>query len=159
VYRSWADSLTCQLADLLLLVLGFATLMSPVRGWAQQRPAEQSIREVLHRQVADWNRGDVVAFMQGYEDSPQTTFLGTTIQHGYQAILSRYRTKYADRAAMGTLSFSDLDVRMMGADYALVTGAFHLERGAAAGGNASGIFSLIFHETASGWKIIVDHTS
>lgn len=145
---------------LLLLVLGLAFVPAGWRSWAQpESQAELSIRKVLDDQVAAWNRGDVVAFMQGYEDSPQTAFIGATIQHGYQAILQRYQTKYADRAAMGTLNFSNLAVRLLGSDYAVVTGNFHLERTPGGGGNASGIFSLIFEKTAAGWKIIVDHTS
>jgi hypothetical protein len=37
---------------------------------------EQAIRAVLDRQVADWNRGDVRAFMEGYDNSDATSSLG-----------------------------------------------------------------------------------
>ena len=47
----------------------------------------------------------------------------------------------------------------MGADYAMVIGRFHLARKREAGGEASGIFTLLFHKTGQGWKIILDHTS
>ena len=60
---------------------------------------------------------------------------------------------------MGHLEFTELDVRMLGADHAVVTGHFHLARSAAGGGDASGIFSLVFEKEATGWKIILDHTS
>jgi ketosteroid isomerase-like protein len=60
---------------------------------------------------------------------------------------------------MGQLTFSDLEVRPLDARFAVVTGHFHLARTASGGGDAQGIFSLIFEKTAEGWKIIVDHTS
>jgi ketosteroid isomerase-like protein len=60
---------------------------------------------------------------------------------------------------MGTLAFSNVAVRMLGPDLALVTGEFHLERTAAGGGSASGRYTLILRKTPAGWKIIHDHTS
>ena len=113
----------------------------------------------MAKQAAAWNRGDIDSFMRGYEDSPQTTFLGKSVEHGYAAILARYKRAYANKEAMGTLEFSDLEVRMLGQDYAAVTGKYHLTRSAAAGGDASGVFSLVWEKTAEGWKTILDHTS
>jgi ketosteroid isomerase-like protein len=57
------------------------------------------------------------------------------------------------------LTFSGLEIRMLGTDYASVIGHFHLDRTKEAGGEASGIFTLLFKKTAEGWKIIQDHTS
>jgi uncharacterized protein (TIGR02246 family) len=120
---------------------------------------EDSIRQVLTTQEAAWNRGDIDTFMQGYQDSPQTTFIGSQIAHGFRPILERYQKSYPDKAAMGTLHFSDLDVRMLGADHAVVTGRFHLARTDAGGGDSTGIFSLIFEKNSAGWRIILDHTT
>lgn len=121
--------------------------------------SQEAIRQVLVDQEAEWNRGDIVAFMRGYDDSPQTTFIGKSIEHGYQKILARYQRNYASHEAMGRLVFSDLDVRMLGPEHAVVTGHFHLTRTQAGGGDAAGAFSLIFEKTSAGWKIILDHTS
>lgn len=118
-----------------------------------------AIQQVLKDQVTAWNAGDVVTFMRGYKDSPDTTFIGKSVEHGYLPILERYKKAYATKDAMGTLDFADLAVRELGANYAVVTGKFHLARNAAGGGDASGIFSLVFEKTESGWKIILDHTS
>jgi uncharacterized protein (TIGR02246 family) len=125
---------------------------------AQTAP-EAAIHYLLDQQTADWNRGDVEAFMKGYEDSPTTTFVGQTVQYGYATILERYRKLYATPAAMGKLTFSHLAIRVLDADYAVATGNFHLERTTDGGGNADGIFSLLFKHDSSGWKIILDHTS
>lgn len=120
---------------------------------------EDAVRQVLVDQQSAWNRGDVAAFMHGYDDSPSTTFIGKTIAHGYAMILARYQKTYASRDAMGQLEFSELQIRMLGANHAVVTGRYHLTRSQAGGGDAAGVFSLVFEKKASGWKIILDHTS
>jgi ketosteroid isomerase-like protein len=121
--------------------------------------APSTIKQVLSDQQDAWNRGDIDTFMHGYKNSPDTTFIGKTIAHGYQPILDRYRKSFATREAMGTLDFSDLVVKMLGKNYGLVTGRYHLTRTAAGGGDASGVFSLIFERDPDGWHIILDHTS
>ncbi len=97
--------------------------------------------------------------MQGYEDASTTTFVGDTVQYGYQTILHRYQTKYKNPAEMGKLTFTHLAIRTLDANYAVATGNFHLDRDKAGGGNADGIFSLLFKKTPQGWKIILDHTN
>lgn len=121
--------------------------------------SEQAIRSVLSDQVQAWNRGDIDSFMKGYADSPNTLFIGKTVQRGYEAVRHRYHEQYPTAEKMGKLTFTDLSVTLLGSDYALVTGAFHLVRAESGGGNASGVFSLLFHRTRGGWKIILDHTS
>jgi uncharacterized protein (TIGR02246 family) len=124
-----------------------------------ESPSAAVIRQVLDDQATAWNRGDVDAFMRAYKDSPDTTFIGKTIAQGYQPILERYKKTYSSNDAMGTLDYSDITVRELGANYAVVTGKFHLARTPAGGGDAQGIFSLVWEKTAEGWKIILDHTS
>ncbi len=125
-----------------------------------------AIRAVLDAQVANWNSANVTGFMAGYEDSPQTTFVGTnSIQSGFQTILERYKKNYSSREQMGTLTFHDLHIRLLPTaggvtEYAVATGRFHLER--TAKGEATkddGIFSLVWHKGPGGWKIVLDHTA
>lgn len=120
---------------------------------------EQEIRAVLDAQVEAWNRGDIEAFMTGYEDSPETTFVGKEVRKGYDSVLARYRRDYPDRATMGKTSFSDIEVRMVSEEVGIVLGRFQLERPDEHGGNASGIFSLVFAKRGGEWKILLDHTS
>jgi uncharacterized protein (TIGR02246 family) len=136
---------------LLLLIL-------PALVFAQVGP-EASIRQVLQQQVDAWNRGDVTTFMTTYEDSPDTTFVGDKVEHGYAQILERYRRNYGTPAAMGKLKFSNLEIRVLDTHYAIATGNFHLDRNAAGGGNADGIFSLMLRKGPAGWKIILDHSN
>jgi uncharacterized protein (TIGR02246 family) len=117
------------------------------------------IKQVLADQQAAWNHGDIDGFMQGYKNSTDTTFIGKTIAHGYKTILDRYKKNYPTREAMGTLDFSDITVTALCKDFAAVTGKYQLTRQPAAGGEASGVFSLIFQRESGGWKIILDHSS
>jgi uncharacterized protein (TIGR02246 family) len=123
---------------------------------AQTPEVERAMRE----SEAAWNRGDLPAFASYYDDSPATTFIGREVTRGgVQAILERYRRGYPTREAMGTLTFSELEVRPLAEGVALMTGRFALKRTAAGGGDASGRFTLIWKRTPAGWKIIHDHTS
>ena len=123
-----------------------------------QNSVEQ-IRKVLDDQVAAWNRGDIPAFMDGYEDSESTAFVSSSVIKGRAKVLARYRERYGSREKMGTLKFTDLEVRLLGRDHASAIGRFHLTRSAEGGGDASGLFTLLFRRTPEGWKIILDHTS
>jgi uncharacterized protein (TIGR02246 family) len=138
-----------------LIVLALALASS---SWAQMA-SEAAIRHLLDQQTVDWNQGNVDAFMKGYEDSPNTTFVGQTVQYGYATIRDRYRKLYASPAAMGKLTFTHLAIRVLDSGYAVATGNFHLERTAAGGGNADGIFSLLLKQESQGWKIILDHSN
>ncbi len=120
---------------------------------------EQSIREVLSRQVADWNRGDVRAFMEGYEKSDSLTFVGKTIARGHANVLANYLKNYPSMEKMGQLEFEIVEVRLLGTDYASVIGRWKLTRDIASGGDTDGIFTLLFRRGESGWRIIQDHTS
>ena len=121
--------------------------------------AEQDVRRVLDDQVTAWNRGDVRAFMDGYDNSPSTAFVGTTITKGHAQVLANYLKRYPTKEKMGTLKFTNLEIRPLGGDYASVVGRWHLMRTNVAGGDVGGIFTLLFRKTAQGWKIILDHTS
>ncbi len=157
-FRGW------MLVGTLGLMFGY---LGVARAAASAGPKDEAaaIRAVLQAQVAAWNRADIPGFMASYEDSPETTFVGTTVAKGFQKILERYRKNYTTQEQMGVLTFSELDVRLLPgsngkAEYAVVTGHFHLER--TAKGEAKkddGIFSLVWHKSVGGWKILLDHTS
>jgi len=120
-------------------------------------PSTEAIRAVLNEQQSAWNRGDVDAFMKGYWNSPDLTFSGTSgVTRGWEPVLARYRKNYPGTAAMGHLDFSDLEIRMLGNDAALVLGRWHLTR---ANDQPGGVFTLVFQRFPEGWRIIHDHTS
>ena len=117
-----------------------------------------AIHAVLKQQQGAWNRGDVEAFLTGYWHSPELTFSGVNgIARGWDGVLARYKKNYPDRDSMGELDFSDLEMRFLGSDAALVLGKWHLKREAA--GDIGGVFTLVWQKFPDGWKIIHDHTS
>jgi uncharacterized protein (TIGR02246 family) len=135
----------------LTLLLAVAPLL-----FAQSEP----IQAMLKNSEAAWNRGDLAAFATDYEDAPGTTFVGKEVTRGgVSAILARYQRGYPTPEKRGTLTYSEIEVRPLGDDYALALGKFSLKRTAAGGGDATGRFTLVLHRTPKGWKIIHDHSS
>jgi len=124
--------------------------------------ATGSITRAMDASAAAWNRGDIRGFMDCYDRSPETTFVGKSVTHGWQQVLDHYLALYNTPGKMGHLDFSDLQVRVLDGQTAVATGRFHLTRSAAdaaGAGSDSGIFSLVFCKTVAGWKIVLDHTA
>lgn len=114
------------------------------------------VTQVLARQVFAWNSGDVEGFMQGYWNSPDLRFVsGEDITFGYRDALARYQRRYPDRAAMGTLTFSEVVVRPVAYDAALVFGRWGLVR---EGDPLAGTFYLRFQQIEGDWVIVEDIT-
>jgi ketosteroid isomerase-like protein len=124
------------------------------------RAAEvEALRQVLQDQQAAWNRGDLEAFMAGYAKTDTLRFAsGGNVRTGWQETLDSYRRGYPDRAAMGTLTFDQLDVEVMSATWAMIFGQWALER---KGDRPSGLFTLIANRPTADaeWRIVHDHTS
>jgi ketosteroid isomerase-like protein len=120
---------------------------------------ELNIIKVLLAQENAWNKGDLAAFASGYKDSPDTLFITHQVFRGFAGLLDEYKHDYPNKAAMGTLAYSDLEVHPLDENFAVVIGKYHLERGKKDGGNVEGLFSLVFENTDNGWKIVVDHTT
>jgi ketosteroid isomerase-like protein len=143
-----------------LRFLALIVFVMPSVLFAQSTTAEsREIRAVLDKQVADWNRGDMEAFVTGYKNSPDILFIGSSISRGYAQMAETYRKNYDTKEKMGTLSFSQLEVQPLDEHFATVTGHFHLERTAVGGGNADGHFLLVFEKTPDGWKCVRDDTT
>jgi uncharacterized protein (TIGR02246 family) len=120
---------------------------------------ELSIIKVLIAQENAWNKGDLAGFASSFKDSPDTLVITHTVSRGFTGLLDEYKRDYPTKAAMGTLAYSELEVHPLDENFAVVIGKYRLERGKKDGGNAEGIFSLVFENTDNGWKIIVDHTT
>jgi uncharacterized protein (TIGR02246 family) len=81
---------------------------------AERRKSEAppALRRALDAQVAAWNRGDLEAFVAIYAED--VTFISPGgVAHGRQGVLERYRRKYPDREAMGTLSLEVFETRLL----------------------------------------------
>ena len=135
-------------------VLFLALALAPTLVHAAE---DTAIRAVLDKQVDDWNRGDIPAFVQSYSEN--CAFVGKTIVEGRAGVEARYRQNNPTPVAMGHLSFTDLKIKKIDDRVAVVTGAFHLQRSGEAGGDKSGIFSLVLERQTGVWRIVLDHTS
>ena len=119
--------------------------------------AAPQILQILQTQAAAWNRGDIDAFMQTYAQVDDLRFAsGGNVTYGWKATLERYKHRYPDRAAMGSLAFIELTVTELSPDAALVFGHWQLTR---ASDTPHGLFTLLVRRTPAGWRIFADHTS
>ena len=141
-----------------LLVVAIIVLSYQGRvGSSQGEKDVAAVRAVLDAQVAAWNRGDLEGYMNGYERSEQTVFVsGDNLTRGWQTVLDRYKKSYDSREKMGTLAFSELEIKPLSEFYIMAMGRWQLTR---AQDTPHGRFTLIFRRTLQGWRIIHDHTS
>lgn len=122
----------------------------------QASPASE-ITALLTTQAAAWNRGDIDGFMQAYAQTDTLRFAsGGTVTLGWRPTLERYKKRYPDKATMGTLAFTDLEITELAPDAALAFGRWKLTREKDA---PHGLFTLTLKKTSAGWQIIQDHTS
>jgi beta-aspartyl-peptidase (threonine type) len=147
---------------LMIAITTFLFLLSPAPVSCQSPNSREArnataIKAVLDQQVAAWNRGDIEAFMAGYDRSEKTLFVGgATVTRGWQTVLERYKKNYDTREKMGTLAFSDLEIMPLANDSALVLMSWHLQR---AKDEPHGKSTLIMRHTKQGWRIVYDHSS
>ncbi len=121
---------------------------------ASKQDSVEAVRAVMQAQQAAWNRGDIEGFMDGYERSETTTFVsGDELTQGWQTVLDRYKRRYTSAEQMGMLTFSELDMQPLSPSLVLAEGRWKLIR---ANDTPHGRFTLLFRQTAKGWRIIHD---
>ncbi len=132
---------------------------TPVQAAPDPDPVRAGINQSLMRSAVEWSRNDLDGFMSSYEDSPETTYVTAhRLVRGYDAIKAMYASRFGGNEPLGKLSFSLEDIRPLGNGFALAIGRYELIR-IGHPDPASGIFTLVFHHTPAGWKIVSDHTS
>jgi peptidoglycan/xylan/chitin deacetylase (PgdA/CDA1 family) len=73
--------------------------------------AEQKVKRLLEGQVKAWNAGDIDGFCSVYAED--AVFLSPSgLTKGRAELIARYKKRYPNKAAMGTLSLTVLDVRL-----------------------------------------------
>ncbi len=143
-----------------LFAVALVLLMCVAAGAQEQKrdaKAEAAIRAVLDAQAAAWNRGDIEGYMDGYARSDSIVFVsGDDLTRGWQTVHDRYKKGYDTREKMGTLEFSDLEIKVISKDAAVAHGRWQLTRAA---DKPHGRFTLIFRRDGKNWRIVHDHTS
>jgi peptidoglycan-N-acetylglucosamine deacetylase len=132
-----------------------------------RQDTETAVHTLLRKQAEAWNKGDLDAFCAVYAED--AAFVSTTgLTRGRAQVLARYRQRYPDRKAMGTLSFEFLETRLAkGIEYSVfgdalpsrvhgvsVVARWKLEYPDKA--PATGLTLLVLHRRGDGWEIVED---
>ena len=136
-----------------LLVAASATTASASGGEAGEAVT------VLQTQVAAWNRGDLPTFCEVYVED--ATFLSPSgITRGRQAVLDRYRKRYPDKAAMGTLALDPIETRPVSprdsGPVLAVSIAARWTLSYPDKPQASGLTLVVLHRVGARWQIVQD---
>ena len=115
------------------------------------------IESLLAKQVEAWNEGNLEKFMKTYWNSEKLSFVGSRgPTFGWHQTLNNYKNGYPDKAAMGNLKFTILDVSKIDKKTVYVIGRFELTRET---GNLTGYYTLVIQKFGKEWLIISDHSS
>jgi hypothetical protein len=115
------------------------------------------IESLLAKQVEAWNEGNLEKFMETYWNSEKLSFVGSHgPTFGWQQTLNNYKKGYPDKAAMGNLKFTILDISKIDKKTAYVIGRFDLTREI---GNLTGYYTLVIQKFGKEWLIVSDHSS
>ncbi len=147
--------------SLLILVVAAVVLASacqPAEFTAKEKAAiADTVRALMADSETAWNRGDIEGFMADYAQSDSTRYIGSQGPvYGWETVLERYLATYPDKADMGMLQFTDIDIAVLSADATLVFGKWTLQREV---DKPYGWYTLLLRKTADGWKIVHDHSS
>src|SRR5690242_12320953 len=145
-------------ADARLLLLG-ATLVScaaPHRAASPPRDLDAAIRDALAATAAGWNRGDLDQYLSAYTDSVTSAGPDGFVT-GKAAAAAVMRSGFW-RSGRPTqqLGYDHLVIRPLGADHALVTGRYVLSGGGRP--QRTGWFTTVWVRSASGWRMMHDHS-
>jgi len=144
-----------RLISFTLLLLFCSSCQNPAL--INESEIKTTLENLLYQQQQHWNAGSIEKFMDTYHRSHSLRYAsGGEVYYGFQPALERFQKSYPDRAAMGILTFSDIDVTVISPDAALVFGRYQLQRPP---DHPSGLFTLLFRKTPQGWRITHDHTS
>ena len=138
----------------ILILMLFSTSLA---GNKISEKEKSAINDLLDKQVQAWNEGNLEKFMQTYLKSDKLSFVGSRgPTYGWQATLESYKKGYPDKAAMGNLKFTILELSKIDRKTIYVIGKFELTRDI---GNLSGHFTLVIQKIKNEWLIVSDHSS
>lgn len=137
-----------------LTILLFFALSLSIFGQVKEG---EEIKKVLFAQRDAWNRGDLEGYMEGYWKSDSLKFIGKSgITMGWVKTLNNYRKGYPDKAAMGKLEFTIIELSILSKESAFMIGKWDLKREKDSPG---GYFTLLWKKIKGEWKVTADHSS
>ncbi len=139
------------------MALGACNAPNPEASAVDKAQIVSDITHMLSVQDKAWNAGNIDGFMEYYWKNSDLRFASAgNVNRGWQATLDGYKKRYPDADAMGTLSFKNLEIKVLSHEYAQVFGRWELER---ANDNPGGLFTLLLQKQNDNWVIVSDHTS
>ena len=146
-----------------LLALACARATGAYHASATERASvRDQIAAMMARSAANWNRGDLDAFVDDYLPGDTTTYVGGRgILRGTPPIRASYAPRFAPGGVRDSLSFVLLDVDPLAPDVANVIARYVLARHVAGRDSitASGPTSLVMRRVQGRWRIVHDHSS
>ncbi|KAA5547897.1 YybH family protein [Adhaeribacter rhizoryzae] len=114
------------------------------------------LRALMDSSATAWNEGSLEGHLSIYDSA--ATFMGANGLVSIPEVKEKFQKKYFNGSKpVQHLAFDEIQIKPLGADFALLTGKFILS-----GGNQperSGRFSLVLGKTKTGWKVLHDHSS
>lgn len=121
-------------------------------------PSDPRVKEItasMNNSALEWNKGNLQPLMDLYD--PTATMSMPTGLVGLDGIRAVYEKYYfVGKMPKQNLRYTDMKVRFLGRDYAILTGGFTLY-----GNNLperSGRYSLVMIRKGKTWKILHDHS-
>jgi uncharacterized protein (TIGR02246 family) len=152
--RPGAARVALGLALLPLLVAACRIEVEP----EEDTSLEPTVIAMLDRSAADWNRGDLEAFLADYQDAPATTFVGPRgVLSGLEEIRAHHAPAFEPGAERDSLRFEAVRVRSLSPLIGIVTARWVLHENGVT--SSSGFITRVMRRTGSGWKITHDHSS
>ncbi len=143
-----------RLFTLCLLLSALAT--QDIRAQTMEA-AEAAITAAFGASATAWNNADINGHVEMYADSAAfMTGNGPAIGRERTAEILE-RAYFQDGAPAQQLSFSSLNVTMLGVGHAMATGRYLLSGGGL--DDKTGWFTTIWEANENGWRIIHDHSS
>jgi len=139
--------------------LAVAACASPPAYEASMLQAEDQarIKEALQASADAWNAGSLRGHLAIYDESV-TTMTKNGPRPSVAAIEASFSATYfRDGRPKQALRMENVAIRSLSRDSSLMTGRFVLSGGGEPA--QSGWFTLVWVRTASGWKVVHDHTS
>ena len=123
----------------------------------KENRAKAEIKKAMSEQEIAWNKGDIDGFMVSYWKSDSLKFIGKNgITYGWQNTLDNYKKSYPDKATMGKLSFTIINVEVLSSTSCYVIGKWNLDRDK---DDVGGYYTLLWKKINGKWVIVIDHTS
>lgn len=141
---------------LLLILMGVAFFGACIPKNENKIAPEEVVKEVMASQLAAWNMGDAIGFMNGYWKSDSLLFCTAKgIINGHSKVLAMYQRSYDTKEKMGHLDFDIHQISPKPGNTFGVYGAWRVVNK----DTSEGRFVLTFaQKPQQGWCIVEDHT-